>query len=141
MNFQRKNRPTGSGFPMAPMLDIVFILLIHFMAATIFAQWEHKIDITIPTAQSAIPQTRQVGEVILNIDRDGQVFINSRPISDAMLLELLTKISDTFKNQPIVLRADKETECQSLIRILDLCRQADVWNIAFATIKPEDAPQ
>ncbi len=139
MDFKKKIREGQSTFPMASMIDIVFILLIHFMAATIFAQWENKLDITVPTAQSALPHTRQIGEVILNIDSTGKVFINSRPISDEMLLELLTKVADTFKTQPIVLRADKATDCQALIRVLDICRQADVWNIAFATIKPDES--
>lgn len=136
MNFKRNTNESGGGFQMAPMLDIVFILLIHFMAATIFAQWENKMEIQVPTASAAERQTRQPGEVILNIDKDGQVFINSRAISDERLLNLLNSISREFKSQPIILRADRATDCQQLIRVLDICKQADIWNIAFATVAP-----
>ena len=140
MNFQRHAQERSGGFQMAPMLDIVFILLIHFMAATIFAQWENKLDISVPTATESRPgDRRQQGEVILNIDRNGKVFINSMPISDDSLLNLLDQISATFKSQPILIRADRDTSCQSLLHVLDICRKADIWNISFATIKPEDA--
>ena len=52
MNFKRKITESNAGFQMGPMLDIIFILLIHFMAATIFAQWENKLEIKVPTASS-----------------------------------------------------------------------------------------
>jgi len=138
MNFRKGIQERGAGFQMAPMLDIIFILLIHFMAATIFAQWENKMDITVPTAKTATAQERQYGEVILNIDEEGRVFINSRQVSDETLLQLLTQISNAFKSQPVILRADRKTNCQQLLHILDICRQADIWNVSFAAIKPED---
>ncbi len=139
MNFRKGIQERSPGFQMAPMLDIIFILLINFMAATIFAQWENKMDITVPTAQTATSQQRQYGEVILNIDEEGRVFINSRQVSDETLLNLLTQISETFKSQPVILRADRKTNCQQLLHVLDICRQADIWNVSFAAIKPEDA--
>ena len=88
MDFKKKFQEHGAGFQMAPMLDIVFILLIHFMAATIFAQWDNKLEIKVPTAANAAENDiRQYGEVILNIDREGKVFINSNEVSDAQLKE------------------------------------------------------
>ena len=54
MNFKRHIRDTSESFQMAPMIDIIFILLIHFMAATIFAQWENKLGIQVPAADSGV---------------------------------------------------------------------------------------
>ena len=139
MNFRKNLQDRQAGFQMAPMLDIIFILLVNFMTASIFAQWENKLEITVPSAQSGVPGARQTGELIINIDADGKVFINSKLISDEMLLKLMTQISSAYKTQPVILRADKKTDCQQLIRVLDICRQADIWNIAFATVSPDDA--
>lgn len=138
MNFRKNIQERPTGFPMAPMLDIVFLLLIHFMAATVFAQWEKQVDITVPTAKTAREQTRHVGELILNVDKEGQLFINGQPYSDQTALELLRQIADAFRDQPIILRADQETSVQSLIHVMDLCREADVWNIALATVTPQE---
>lgn len=140
MNFKKKFQEHGAGFQMAPMLDIVFILLIHFMAATIFAQWDNKLEIKVPTAANASENDiRQYGEVILNIDRDGKVFINSNEVSDAQLVELLNAIATTFKDQPCIIRPDRDTSCQHLVHVLDLCRGANVWNVAIATAKPTES--
>ena len=54
MNFKKRLAENSPGFQMAPMLDIVFILLVHFMAATFFAKWENKLDITVPSADSSM---------------------------------------------------------------------------------------
>jgi biopolymer transport protein ExbD len=139
MNFS-KSRPTGGvSFQMAPMLDIIFILLIHFMAATIFAQWENRLEISIPTAESGVQQDRRrTGEIIVNLDADGKIFINSREVSEESLLDILGRVSSVYQGQAVILRADRATNCQALIRVMDICRQADIWNIAFATIKPEE---
>ena len=77
MNFKKKISETSPGFQMAPMIDIIFILLIHFMVATIFAQWENKLGITVPTADSGTRVERQQGELIINIDSEGRIYVNS----------------------------------------------------------------
>lgn len=141
MNFKKGIRDGDVGFQMAPMLDIIFILLIHFMAATIFAQWENKLGIQVPTADSAVRGDRQTGEIIINVDAEGAVFINSQPMSDERLLSLLHQVAQAFKSQPVIIRADQNTRHRDIIRILDICRQADIWNIAFSTLpKEEKAP-
>lgn len=141
MNFRKNIQEKSAGFPMAPMIDIVFLLLIHFMAATVFAQWEKKVDISVPTASTATEQQRQMGELILNVDADGRIFINSQPYTDETALELLRQIAGAFQDQPIIVRADKTTNVQQLLHVMDLCREADVWNIALATVTPENQPE
>lgn len=136
MNFRRRLQERGPSFPMAPLLDIVFLLLIHFMAATVFAQWEKQVNIAVPTASTAQEQRRQLGELILNVDKAGQLYINGQPYSSETALELLKQIADAFRDQPIILRADKDTSVQTLLQVMDLCREADIWNVSLATVDP-----
>jgi biopolymer transport protein ExbD len=137
MNFRKKLQERGPSFPMAPLLDIVFLLLIHFMAATVFAQWEKQVNIAVPTASTAQEQRRQLGELILNVDKAGQLYINGQPYSSETALELLKQIADAFRDQPIILRADKDTSVQTLLQVMDLCREADIWNVSLATVDPQ----
>ncbi len=140
MNFKRHIHSTSESFQMAPMIDIMFILLIHFMAATIFAQWENKLGIQVPAADSGIRADRQPGEVIVNIDSEGNFYINSQLISPERLEFLLQQIAATFKSQPIIIRADSDTRHKAVIKVLDICRRADIWNVAFATVPEESLP-
>ena len=136
MNFRKKQHETSAGFQMAPMLDIVFILLIHFMAATLFAKWENKLEITVPTASAETQVSRYRREVIINIDKEGGLFINSIKLSDSRLDEILQALRANNPNQPVVIRADQDARHKDVIKVLDLCTRHDIRNVAFSTIKP-----
>ena len=136
MNFRKKQNDVSVGFQMAPMLDIVFILLIHFMAATLFAKWENKLEITVPTASAEMQASRYRREVIINIDKEGDIFINSIKISDERLDGILKALRADNANQPVVIRADQDARHKDVIKVLDLCTRHDIRNVAFSTIKP-----
>ncbi len=134
MNFRKELQSSSPGFQMAPMIDIVFLLLIFFMVATVYAQWESKIGITVPTADTSVQVNRTPGEIIINLDKEGGIFINSIQITPDKLYELLLQIAETFKGHPIIIRADKETDYEAVINVIDICRKVDIWNVAFATL-------
>lgn len=139
MNFRKDFDMSGPGFQMAPMIDVVFLLLIFFMVASIYAQWETKLDITVPTAQTGKQNTRSPGEIIINLDAEGRIFINSQEMTPEELQTLLSRIAITFKGHPIIIRADRTTDYEVVIQVLDICRKVDIWNIYFATLPPEKA--
>ncbi len=137
MNFRKQLKPEAVGFQLAPMIDVVFLLLCFFITSQIFAQWETEIDITLPTAETGLVAERLPGELIINIRNDGGLVVNAQEISEERLLEMLQRVSDLFPGQPVLIRADRTTAYEEVIRVLDLCRQADIWNISFATGVPE----
>lgn len=136
MNFA-KNRPPALQFQLAPMIDVVFLLLCFFMTSTLFAQWETEMDITLPTAVSGQMPQRLQGEIILNIFPDGRVVVNQRTLDESGLAEFLVRIADLFPGHAVVLRTDENTPFRYLMRVMDLCRRADIYNISFATGIPD----
>lgn len=142
MNFSRDMQTPPSGFQMAPMIDIMFLLLIFFMAAAIYAQWETKMDITVPTTSSGVRADRQQGEIIINVDPDGTIVVNRVELSRQTLTERLKRVAEIYRDQPVIIRADGKTPHELVMVILDTCRIAGIWNIAFATLpaKTEVSP-
>lgn len=137
MNFLKKaGPPVNSGVPLTPMIDVVFLLLCFFVTSQIFAQWETEIEVTLPTATTGEMPQRLPGEVIVNVLADGAVVVNGQPLDDAQLHAMMDRLVALFPGQPVVLRADKATAYEHVVRILDVCRQADIWNISFATLAP-----
>jgi biopolymer transport protein ExbD len=122
---------------MAPMVDIVFLLLIFFIAAAVYSQWESKLEIKVPTSVTAMERPRFPGEAIINIDKHGTFFLNSIELSPERLKSLLGQLSKTYPDQPVVIRADKKTDCKYLIQVIDICAQTDIANISFATTTAE----
>ncbi len=138
MNFRGKSKPEQVGFQLAPMIDVMFLLLCFFVVSQIYAQWETEIDITLPTAQTGDVPDRMPAEIIVNVRHDGNMVVNQREFDQAGLAHLLKRIVDIYPGQPILIRADQETAYKHVVGILDLCRQCDIWNISFATTATEE---
>ena len=133
MNFRSKIKPVSTGFQLAPMIDIMFLLLCFFIAAQIYAQWESEIDIKLPTAETGEAPNRLPTEIVINVRADGTTVVNQRKLDKAGLTGLLTRIVKIYPGQPIIIRADKKTAYEHVIAVLDICRKVDIWNFSFAT--------
>lgn len=140
MKFNARNRSELPSFQIAPMIDIIFLLLCFFMATMVYAQWEREVDIVLPSAQTGEVPDRLPGEIIINIARDGTITINRQVLDLEALRSLLTRLARLFQGQPVVLRADADTRYEALMAVMDACRQSDIYNISFATREPEKAP-
>lgn len=139
MNFRGRYRPEVPSFQIAPMIDVVFLLLCFFVTSQIFSQWETSIDIQLPTAQSAQAPDRLPGEIIVNVTREGDTVVNQQVLDAESLEALLGRIVRLFPGQPVLIRADKATAYEHIIRVLDLCRRMDIWNVSFATAASQES--
>ena len=136
MNLLPPRQPQNA-FQMTSMLDVIFLLLCFFIASSIYSQWELQVDIQLPTAQTGKQPNRLPGQIIINLDREGIVTVNERVLSSDELLDRMRLLSANFPGHPVVLRSDAQTPYEKVVHVIDLCRQADIDNISFATQFPE----
>lgn len=137
MNFRKQAVPEPAGFQIAPMVDIVFLLLIFFLVTWNFARYETELDVKVPTAKEGKESRRSVGEVIINVKNDGSIVINRKTVSAEELGGTLRKISELYPDQAVVLRGDQSADYRHIVAVLDICRAANIWNVAFATGRPD----
>ena len=135
MNFRKHAEPAILGFLIAPMVDILLVILVFFIVTWNFALSENALDVRVPTATKANETQPYVGQVVINIKADGTVIVNRQPKSSQELLELLKKLSQLYPDQAVIVRGDQGVEYKHIVDVLDICRQADIWNVAFATGK------
>jgi biopolymer transport protein ExbD len=119
------------------MVDILLVLLGFFMLTWSFARQERELDVQMPSAGEAKEQRRSVGEVIINVKSDGSLVMNRRTMSADALLSALSQIAKLYPDQAVVLRGDQRVDYGTIVRTLDLCRKANIWNVAFATAAPD----
>ncbi len=137
MNFRARAQPEPTGFQLAPMIDVVFLLLIFFLVTWNFAREEMELDVNVPTAREGKETRRSVGEVILNVKSDGTIVMNRRTMTPDELKDALTRIAGLYPDQAVVLRGDELADYRHVVNVLDVCRSANIWNVAFATSKAE----
>lgn len=137
MNFRDYHSQPTSDLELAPMIDVVFLLLIFFITSWQFARFERDMDISVPAAEQTENSKQTVGEIILNVREDGAVVLNGAPVTSEELLGRLKTISGAYPDQAVILRGDSKADFQHIISVLDLIKQAGIWNVAFAATKPE----
>jgi biopolymer transport protein ExbD len=126
-------RAKAPAFALTSMLDVIFLLLCFFVTVSVFSQWESEISIQLPSATTAQQPERLPGEIIVNLSETGAVTINGRVMPLDELKERLSKISKFYPGQPVIIRADRDTKYDHLVKVIDTCRAADVWNFSLAT--------
>ena len=137
MKFRQRTAPNIIGFQIAPMVDILLVLLVFFIVTWSFARKELELDVKVPTAQNAKESNPVVNQTVLNIRQDGTVVWNRKVVSQAELLSRLRELAGQFPDFAIIVRGDERTPYRFLINVLDICRDANIWNVAFATGKVE----
>ena len=137
MNFRAHVYPERIVFQIAPMVDILLFLLVFFILTWNFSRNEAELDVKVPAAQEGKETRRPAGEVILNVKKDGGIVMNRRPMSSEELLDTLSRIAKLYPDQAVILRGDENVNYRFVVDVLDICRAANIWNVAFATSKPE----
>ena len=136
MNFRAKLRADPVGFQLAPMIDVVFLLLCFFMTSQLFAQWEQEIDITLPTAKTGQTPQRLPGEIIVNILADGHAVVNGRDLDDPSLAGMLKRLAGLFPGQPVLLRADGKLALQDFVSTVDAIKQQGFAKVNLEVERP-----
>ena len=133
MRFRRNRQSKSPGLSLTSMLDVIFLLLCFFVTVSVFSQWENEISIKLPSAETSDEPDRLPGEIIVNLAKDGKVIVNGKLLELDDLQARLKKVAKFYPGQPVIIRADKELAYEKLVKVIDTCRAADVWNFSLAT--------
>ena len=137
MNFRKRSSPPLLGFQIAPMVDVLLVLLVFFIVTWHIALSENELDVKVPTASNAHEQQPYLNQVVLNIRRDGTVVLNKVAMTPEELKEKLSKLAELYPDQAVIVRGDEQLPYKDMIAVLDICRAANIWNLIFATAIPQ----
>jgi biopolymer transport protein ExbD len=135
MRFHKQYFLHPAGFNITPLLDILLVLIIFFILTWNFSRDEKELAIRVPSAKQGQESKPRPGEIILNVMSDGSVVLNRRAYDGAGLTEVLQRVAREFPDQVVILRADQAVPYKHVVGALDVCRAANIWNVAFATAK------
>ena len=141
MKFQSQVGSERTGIQLAPMIDVVFLLLIFFIVLWNYDRFETEIDISVPTASAGENPERTIGEIVVNVKKEGAITIEGIERSEEETLEMFRNIVAAYPDQALILRGDKEASFDHIVKVLNLCKEANIWNISFATSQPENTQE
>lgn len=133
----RRSRGEEPEVNLTPLIDVVFILLIFFMVSTTF-QKESQIKIELPEASGEpVEDRKELLEIV--IDAEGRYFIDQQQVVNTELDTLKRAIQKYLGKQtdlPVVIRADRSTPYESVVRAMDATAQLGLVKMSLATSKP-----
>ena len=136
----RRSRGEEPDVNLTPLIDVVFILLIFFMVSTTF-QKESQIKIELPEASGEpAEQRKELLEIV--IDAEGRYFIDQQQVVNTELSTLKRAIEKYLGEQrdlPVVIRADRMTPYEAVVRAMDATAQLGLVKMSLATSQPENA--
>jgi biopolymer transport protein ExbD len=132
-------QPEPAGMQLAPMIDIVFLLLIFFIVTWQFTRSETELNVSVPTAEEGAELNRPKGEIIINVLPDETIRVEGISVNLPQLLDKLAAIAKQYENQPVRIRGDGKVPYQRIVEVIDTCQKAGIWNISFATQRPAPA--
>ena len=124
MEFIRPKKASLS-LDMAPLIDVVFQLLIFFMLSSSFLT--PALRLILPNAGEQ--DERQPERVVISVDQAGEVFVNTTKTSMAELKGLLKLRLASDPKKSVHLRGDAEMPYKLFVQIMDLARQAGARQI------------
>lgn len=133
MHFKR-SREDEPGLGTAPLVDVVFLLLIFFMLTTHF-DMASGIRIRLPKAAERIVEQNK-DRITLVMDSRGRTFLKGKQLKDKELerrLQLLVEKKDVMD---LVLQADKDARHGRVVQVMDLAKRAGMRSIIIAARMP-----
>ncbi len=128
MKFKRRVFLEKGRLDIAPLIDVVFLLLIFFMLTSSFI-FQPGIRVNLPRAVTS--EVLHKEQLVVIINDANEVFINERPVEGDELISRITLAGN--EGQSILIKADKKADLGKIIEIWDVCRQVDIKQINIAT--------
>ena len=133
-------------FQIAPMIDILLVLLVFFMSISSTEVLQSNKDIRLPVAKEAKDAKENPGQIIVNLavnPINNAVGISVNEIDYPSPGDLIPVLQNHIEKNPMVrvlIRADKEVRYATMKSLLEAVGKAGIANVTFSVVDKEAAP-
>jgi biopolymer transport protein ExbD len=131
----------NAGFQIAPMIDVVFVIMLFFMVMAGAVKVEHELKTTLPGVSVAAAQEDIPDDIIIGIDEEGIVTMNEEefdgPKDKAMpsltlALARLKQDADARGSKVLVtLQTEEQAKYERIIDVMNALAKAKIENVTF----------
>jgi biopolymer transport protein ExbD len=117
---------------LTPMIDVLFLLIIFFVAGTKFIESERQIALKVPTVSDKGALTAAPEKKVVNVYSDGQITLDRKAVSLEELTAKLTAAHQQFKGLGVLVRGDAGAQFQRVASVLNACKQAGIADLGIS---------
>jgi biopolymer transport protein TolR len=138
MAFQSDSSSSGgaiSDINVTPLVDVMLVLLIIFMVTAPILQQGVSVD--LPKV-AAGPLTGQEEQLVVNVAKGGQLFLNDTPMTPDTLTDKLRAIAAARPDRQVYVRADQAVPYGEVMRVMGAVHDAGLVRVGLVTEPPRD---
>lgn len=131
MDFKRR-RHNHVHLNIAPLVDVVFLLLLFFMLTSHLIQ-EPAIKIKLPESKTSEIQNEHLSTIY--ITKNGEIYFMDKRVDIENLQKAIKESTSVGRNDFIRIKVDREANVGLLVRVIDEVKIADITNFSIVTEK------
>jgi biopolymer transport protein ExbD len=126
---RKKSIMESDALEITPLIDCVFLLLIFFMVTTVFKN-PAQLKLELPIA--ANPQELGKGQLVTELDDEGNVALNSNVVSMESFDAFLINEKQKLGHNSMLIKADQNAKHKDIIKLMMIARSVQIESIAMA---------
>jgi len=139
VQLRKTKRTYGCEINIAPLIDVVFLLIIFFMTVSQITRVEVE-ALALPEArQGEAPQETPAGRFVVNVHQDGRIVVAGRARSVASLQTMLARERKEAgaAELTVLVRGDRDTPWEKVAEIMRVCAAQGIGRVRVAVIEPQ----
>jgi biopolymer transport protein ExbD len=144
MRLHKRKHEYGCEVNIAPLIDVVFLLIIFFLTVSHITQLQVE-PLSLPEAEEGQkPEDQEHSHIIVNVDKEGNILALGKKHSiDSLQQMLLNEKGRSDRDDvSILLRGDRATSWKKISEIMQICAINGISQISVAVTEPdESSPQ
>lgn len=136
------------GFQIAPMIDVVFVIMLFFMVMAGAVKVERELNQRLPGTVETSKSVEFTDEILINIAENGEVLLNDEPMDPLGKHEMprltaalmrLKQGADAAKSPTLVtVISEPEAKYSRTVDVLDALAAAEITNVTFTVSEEEE---
>jgi biopolymer transport protein ExbD len=132
---QRSGHTAMAELNVTPLLDLAFVLLIIFIITTPLLESNIAVQLPVGSKNDSAPVDPKSIRTV-TIDRNGQVYLESKPVELPVLEQELTAFHLETPDAAVVVRADRTLHVQQLVDVMDVLQHAKIDKMRIDNVTP-----
>jgi len=135
----REGRPRADT-TMAPLIDVVFLLLVFFLVSASLRVVEGVMATNVPKTTQPAAAPRALERLTITLRHRGQgteILLNNTPYGSFGELRQQLRLLRQHQDLPVIINPDRQTPFQDVVTAMDICRTVSLTKVTLAT--SEDA--